>query len=355
MAGEDYTPVNGDDVKPATPATPAMDIDFDAILSFLLKPRILAIFGLLIIVLLSTIVARGGTMARHIPKNVRAGQWTYPQDDMLELGNYLCENFEYPETKDWKHIANGTARPELQGTFSDIYKTNYWDGGAGKGSGVGSEIGATERTRPQLEAFIYKHMVTKFLDAPCGSSNWWPPLLANIRKTIPCFQYRGLDIVPHVVANNSWRFQDDPLTTFGVGDVSMGPLPKGYDAILSRDAMQHLSIPIIIDALEQYAKAEPRYFIIGSYLGQTGKNDLGKDPVNKNSFPINVMNPPFNMTDPIEVMEEGFQGACGDFAIRWHPQANTYLLTFFSFPSSLQANSCLFSRDVTLEAWILTA
>ncbi|KAI9002867.1 hypothetical protein DFJ74DRAFT_745624 [Hyaloraphidium curvatum] len=213
---------------------------------------------------------------------------------------FLCRGVPPPAPKEG---ANSSARPDLQQGFETIYSDKQWDGGAGGGSGAGSEIGFTQFTRLLIESFIYKHHVRRFLDAPCGASYWWPPLLPQIRSAIPCFEYRGMDIVREVVKNNSRRYEDDPLTSFAVMDVTVGPLPRGYDVILSRDAMQHLPVSAVINAIEQYSKAEPRYLLIGSYL-KSGSNYHFEEGVFMPGWPINVMLPPFLMAEPIEILDE---------------------------------------------------
>ena len=83
-------------------------------------------------------------------------------------------------------------RPHLATAFSTIYKGLLW-GAEGEGSGAGSTLRATSGTRALVEMLVWRHRVTRLLDAPCGTSHWWPPLLRRIRSAMPCFDYTGLE------------------------------------------------------------------------------------------------------------------------------------------------------------------
>ncbi|KAI9033484.1 hypothetical protein DFJ74DRAFT_193690 [Hyaloraphidium curvatum] len=228
-----------------------------------------------------------------------------------ELGD-LCAGFrplppaDAPDRADPALHGASESSDAVRDAFTGIYANRSWDSDlAGGGSGPGSAPGNTAATRRLLELFFYKRHVTSILDAPCGSSAWWPPLWTAVRRAIPCFRYVGVDVVASVVANSSARHAGDPLTTFRTADVAADPLPRGFDAILSRDALQHLPIATAISALENYARADPRYLLVGSYApGEYTANwavQIG------GFFRIDLLAPPFSLPEPLEVLEEGYE------------------------------------------------
>ena len=44
--------------------------------------------------------------------------------------------------------------------------------------------------------------ITSMYDAPCGAMVWTEQFLKDIRKNVPHFKYKGVDIVEHVVQGN---------------------------------------------------------------------------------------------------------------------------------------------------------
>jgi hypothetical protein len=66
----------------------------------------------------------------------------------------------------------------------------------------------------------------------------------------------------------------DPTWEFEVLDIASEPIPGGYDLLFSRDALQHLTIDLIIDALENISKTKARYLLVGSYINSTGNHKI---------------------------------------------------------------------------------
>lgn len=189
----------------------------------------------------------------------------------------------------------------VSSVFSHIYDAKIWseDGG---GSGSGSTLSATSTARALLEMLVYRHHVTRVLDAPCGSSFWLPPLLARVRRGVPCFQYHGVDVVESVVAASLVKYKDDPLTTFqrlelstpGVGATLGAIHPQGFDLILCRDALQHLPMHLAVNILENFAQASPRLLAVGSYLESPGSN---REITTGDYYLINLFKPPFSLEE----------------------------------------------------------
>ena len=200
-----------------------------------------------------------------------------------------------------KSEAASAIKKDVASAFSSIYASFRW-GTEGEGSGAGSSLRATAATRNLIELLIWRHRVTRLVDAPCGSAHWMPPLLARVRAWAPCFSYMGLDVVESVVAANVKKFQDTPGVSFAVADLSAAPLPAAAsapDMILCRDALQHLPLLYAIDVLENFARAKPRLLAVGSYVeaAARGNPNTELDRVG-GYFHISLAHPPFNMTAP---------------------------------------------------------
>jgi SAM-dependent methyltransferase len=212
-------------------------------------------------------------------------------------------------------LKEGNTKLHIHVAFDKIYASEGW-GKEGRGSGDGSSLNFTQGIRAYLAKLVKNKKLKTFVDVPCGSANWIPPLLAEIRQKNPCFEYRGMDVVKSVIAGNKERFKNDLLSSFDVADVSSAPLPNNPDLILSRDALQHLPINDGINVLENIAKASPRYFVVGSYKGAQNVNVPAAG-----YYDFDIVAPPFDFPEPIEVAKE-----CCD-ATGKHPQKYLYLYT----------------------------
>ena len=197
-------------------------------------------------------------------------------------------------------------RSEVQQVFSTTYDKRMW-GEAGNGSGEGSTLKYTTRTRALVEMLIYKYGIDVLVDAPCGHMAWMPTVLERVIPSRPHFRYLGLDIVPGVIKNNTKRFADVPEMEFRVYDFSSGPIPdipqasssSGSSALFSRDALQHLSSALIIQALKSFSKTKVDYLFIGSYHGSGELRNIG----NGDYFAFD-MSKIKNLPPPVEVIAE---------------------------------------------------
>ena len=191
-------------------------------------------------------------------------------------------------------------KEDVASAFTSIYASFRW-GGEGEGSGAGSSLRATAGTRDLIELLIWRHHVTRLVDAPCGSAHWMPPLLARVRAWAPCFSYVGLDVVESVVAANVQKFAATPGVSFAVADLSAAPLPAAAaapDMILCRDALQHLPLLYVIDVLENFARARPRVLAVGSYVEAAARGNPNAEIARVGDyFHISLAHPPFNMSD----------------------------------------------------------
>lgn len=197
------------------------------------------------------------------------------------------------------NVVESTEKP-----FSQIYAGNLW--GGGNGSGDGSTLEYTKRTRALMEMMVCKYSIGLLIDAPCGGMAWMPSVLATINQTNPNFNYIGIDIVAPVIAANQIRFQNFSNINFFHFDVSSSPIKikgawQGTSAIFCRDALQHLSMDLVVKTLRNFARSDADFLIVGSYQ-QYGKNMNIKTG---DVFPIDLSSPPFeNLPKPLEILDE---------------------------------------------------
>jgi len=186
--------------------------------------------------------------------------------------------------------------------FSSIYKQNTWtkDGG---GSGTGSTVSYTKRTRSVIAHVLKEHNVQTMIDAPCGSFHWMPLVFERLKAVgAGPNEYTGYDVVASVIQSVSAAHATNvstPKLQFLVADLTTDSLPRGKDLILSRDALQHLSLAQIRAVLRNFQQADPKLLLVGSYPGTYDNVDIPTGSY----FPVNVLRPPFELL-PQEVFSE---------------------------------------------------
>lgn len=195
---------------------------------------------------------------------------------------------------------NSTVNTEA---FTHIYDSNVW-GKEGGGSGGGSDADYARVAGYVLELILLKHGLVSLLDAPCGgvSDSWTKRALADVKKTIPCFRYHGTDVVHSVIDRNKAVFAGVDWVSFSQQDLSAWNLNliSGYDAILSRDALQHLSYSSIAGVIGKYCRSDAQYLIVGSYLEHGDNRNIESG----GCFNINLLQEPFSFPQPLEAYAE---------------------------------------------------
>ena len=103
---------------------------------------------------------------------------------------------------------------------------------------------------------------------------WIHHLLTNLSAEIPEFKYHGVDVVESVISKSVIKFKEmAPRWKMTKMDISKDPLPTGYDLVFSRDALQHLPLNLVADALKNIAlTSNAKYLLVGSYF-EENRND----------------------------------------------------------------------------------
>lgn len=125
----------------------------------------------------------------------------------------------------------------------------------------------------------------------------WMPL---VLEQHPNLTYLGLDVVFKVIAANKQRL---PHLNFQQHDLTLSPLPKGFDLLLSRDTLQHLNHDNVKKVLKYFRESGAKFLLVGSYpIGQN------TDITNGGYFSIDLKKPPFNdlLPPPLAIFDEKY-------------------------------------------------
>lgn len=172
--------------------------------------------------------------------------------------------------------------------FQLAYATRAW-GSAESGSGVGSELAATENVSGYLPELFQRLQVSKFLDAPCGDWNWMR------RVDLSGVDYFGADVVSSVVTKNRQEYTR-PGVRFIHADLTKDPLPT-VDMIMCRDCWVHLSFEDIAAMLKNFRRTGARWLLVSNTPSQN-RNQNKATGIDWRH--LNLHLPPFNFPEKIE-------------------------------------------------------
>ena len=191
----------------------------------------------------------------------------------------------------------------LKNVFTDLY-TRRGFGGLESVSGTGSDEDQTRHLRRELPLLLDELDVRTLCDVPCGDFNW-------LKHTdLSRLSYIGGDIVEELVENNH-RLYGDAHRRFEYIDIVETPLPRS-DAILCRDCLVHLPLPMIFLALQNVCHSGSTYLITTtfSYRAMPANGDCQAGDWRRLNFELT----PFNWPPPQRLLIEGTTETGGAFA-----------------------------------------
>ena len=179
----------------------------------------------------------------------------------------------------------------IREVFTYIYKNNYWNN-AESVSGPGSTIEHTKGIIEGINSFYSHHEICTILDIPCGDFNWMQHLnLSNIK-------YVGADIVEEMVRKNQ-QFYGREGILFQTLDITKDSLPT-CDLIINRDCLVHFSNELIFASLKNMMESKATFLMTTTFPNHQNNVDINTG----NWRPINLTLPPFNLPQPMYVIEE---------------------------------------------------
>jgi len=201
----------------------------------------------------------------------------------------------------FKKLADKGIFYSRQETFKQIYQTNLWNG-AGSVSGNGSNFIQTAEIARYLPILIKEYKIETILDLPCGDFNWMSMIDLDIKE------YIGADIVEDIIIKNQQTYDHKKYRFLNL-DLTMDDLPK-VDLIFCRDCLVHFSYEDIDLAFKNIKRSGSKYILTTTFTGFPFNHDI----VTGDWRPLNLELSPFNLPEPIRVLNEKCTEGDGEFA-----------------------------------------
>ena len=177
--------------------------------------------------------------------------------------------------------------------FTRIYQNEGFGGLNVPLSGTGSTLVQTSRIREEIPRILRKLQATSIIDAPCGDFIWMKEVdLGDI-------SYLGVDIVSTMINMNIEKYSSDKRK-FCEMDIVTHVLPQA-DLILSRDCFVHLSNKDIMNAVRNFKKSNSKYLLTTTFVDLYENKKLVSG---RGWRPVNLLLPPFNFPQPLEIITE---------------------------------------------------
>ena len=178
--------------------------------------------------------------------------------------------------------------------FDRIYGDNRWNGIETR-SGPGSHREPTRRVADAIVQLVGWLGIEDVTDVGCGEGFWMPDLP----------NYLGLDVAESAIET---ALEYHPERVYARWDAVVLPVPAS-DLIISRDAMQHLSLE---DGVRFLANLTDRAQWL---LASTFIDGDNVDIETGGAYRPNLEAPPFNMPPALLLIHDGYEWHDGD-AIR---------------------------------------
>lgn len=180
--------------------------------------------------------------------------------------------------------------------FSEIYQRNIWRGIPGQSrSGPGSGTAATQTVAKAIAELVDRHGFRSVLDFACGDG-WWMPDLPG---------YVGVDVAPEAI-EQARKLHPDRV--YVVQDVRTLDTLRGFDLVIVRDVIQHVSLDDGLDILH-VARCSAEYILASSYDIPQHERNTGCSVAQARrgwAYANDLTAAPFIMGEPIERIPDGW-------------------------------------------------
>ncbi len=175
--------------------------------------------------------------------------------------------------------------------FTHIMENRTWEETESV-SGAGSAISQAQQLIKQLPIIFKKYGIRKLLDTPCGDFNW-------MKETdLSEINYTGGDIVEKLIENNNEKYASDNISFLKMD--LLKNIPNDFDMLFCRDCLVHFSFADIFQVLDRVKNSNIKYLMTTTFPGEPENKDIATGGWR----PLNFVGPPFNLPDPIFLLNE---------------------------------------------------
>lgn len=184
--------------------------------------------------------------------------------------------------------------------FAGIFKENIWKNEESV-SGLGSSLEQTGEIIRLLPEVLTKFNIKSFLDIPCGDFNW-------IQKiNMDDISYTGADIVEDIIAANNKKYASEKRKFVQLNLIE--DQFEKYDLVFCRDCLVHLSFEDIFSSLKNIKRSGSLCFMTTTFTAQKENKNIHTGGWR----PLNFMKEPFNLPEPLYLLNEKCTEADGLF------------------------------------------
>jgi hypothetical protein len=188
----------------------------------------------------------------------------------------------------------------LSSIFTNIFNCHTF-GGRETVSGPGSDLEQTGVLIAELPGLFEKLTICSLLDLPCGDFNWMKHV--DLRG----IEYIGADIVPELTQHNRSLYSSE-FVNFTTLNLVEDKLPQ-VDLILCRDCLVHLCDRDVTKALRNIFSSGAKYLLTTTFPGRGRSWDITAGGWR----PINLQAAPFNLPEPLQILNEQCPEAGGAY------------------------------------------
>lgn len=198
-------------------------------------------------------------------------------------------------------------RKSRKEAFTSIYDEGYWGSddisetgpGSTGSSGAGSSLEATKSARQIIVNIIKEYKINSIVDVACGNFKWMPLVLSELPDSV---KYTGCDIVDSLITQHAKNY---PQYTFTNLDFVEETIPEG-ELIICREALQHLPVKDINNALRNFSGSNSRYLLATTHIRRFGfQNKRNIRPGRCRDR--NLLVQPFSLPNPIVIYSEQYK------------------------------------------------
>jgi len=183
-------------------------------------------------------------------------------------------------------------RLSLGERFDLIYRSGHWFSNGESKSGSGSTLEATASIRRQLPALFDELGANSILDVGCGDFNW----MSQVEHSC---KYHGVDVAPSLIQANNKEFGSERIS-FTVLDAVEGPIPQGFDLVMCREVLFHLSNDDSRKLVRNILDSGPRFLMVTTDQRVTDNLDIESGEFRS----VNMQIAPFDFPKPLRYIED---------------------------------------------------